>query len=810
MPGGVRVGRPNRLRHIPLSWSVEKRASNHEPKFRKFMAVGDKVLRGRERAVGNAMEQMFERMPSIGPWIEGRMNEDQYLVLAQAVAKPYVTEIAEHLQRTFNEGQLVEQDRIRAGMNEQLRRRRSPLRLTDADGNVTKATAAPQTVGGVNVGMSPTAQWAPVGVEAFNSVNAESVRYATHRSGELVTNMLTEQQRVVRELIGDSFTTQQTFRPVGDFPARTVTGLTAQQTSRALVEVLQEMSPNTSVARNLAAFRGVNARGLTHPWEVAVKRVAEREAHLLAKKGVTGAKAYGRVQAKAQSHANRLRRSRAKMISRTEIKRAQVQGQLDTMRRAVDDGLADPKTAGKKWITGAIDVCNVCSDLGMGEPIRLEQSFEGVGDGPPAHPNCRCDLEFVHTLAEGPRAVGAGDAAFPPGTEQNPIVWQFPSGFQSQPSATIRFTPPATLPPPAIPVPPKPRPPQPAPTAPEPGPPPAYETPAPAPSANKPVGPSVADDVTYNPNTGVQGFTADEVVGEVVRQMDDVMIAPAQHLPGGATEVLFGKSKKTAGWFNKHDVMGTKTGKIPRRPPRPSRGRYGYDDAGVAKYEAAVLRWQGKMIQWREEIKDIGSGARTRSRIAVNEVPDRTLVSSGTKGGHQNTFTHEIGHRYDVTHTVDDGYSYMSLRAQELAKQSLPAARRNARAAWLEADPGVLAAAGHLEEAAMLEFLQAAMASDAIAEIVAVIGAMPGNTAFIRYATGPKELWARAFNEWFTLKHGTKAAIDDMIIQASAPAKGVAAMGQDIWYGYQWRIDEFEKYIAPLIEKVLRAKGVIL
>jgi hypothetical protein len=35
-------------------------------------------------------------------------------------------------------------------------------------------------------------------------------------------------------------------------------------------------------------------------------------------------------------------------------------------------------------------------------------------------------------------------------------------------------------------------------------------------------------------------------------------------------------------------------------------------------------------------------------------------------------------------------------------------------------------------------------------------------------------------------------------------------MGQDIWYGYQWRIDEFEKYIAPLIEKVLRAKGVIL
>jgi hypothetical protein len=315
--------------------------------------------------------------------------------------------------------------------------------------------------------------------------------------------------------------------------------------------------------------------------------------------------------------------------------------------------------------------------------------------------------------------------------------------------------------------------------------------------------------VTYNPKTGVQGFTADEVVGEVVKRMDDVMVAPAKHLPGGATEVMFGKSKKTAGWFNKSDQIGSATGKIPRRPPRPSLLRYGSDAAGIAKREAAILRWQGKMIKWREEIKDIGSGARTRSRIGVNETPTESLVAPGTKGGHQNTFTHEYGHRLDVTHTVDDGYSYTSLRAVEVAKQSL-GPRGAGRAAWLEADPGVLAAAGLAEEAAMLEFLQAAMSSDAIAEIVAVVGATPGNAAFLKYATGPKEIWARAFNEWFTLKHGTKAAIDDMIIQATAPAKAVAAMGEDIWYGYQWRIDEFEKYLVPLIEKVLRAKGTIL
>jgi hypothetical protein len=480
MPGTIRVGRPTRISHIPLSWDVSKARSNHEPKFRP---VGDAILRGRERSVGQVMEEMFAAMPSPEPWITGRMTEGRYLVEAQRVAEPYVTRIAEILQVTFNEGALLGQDRIRASMNEQLRRLGSPLRLTDADGDVTKATADPQMVGGVRVGRSPKAVWAAVGVEAFDSVNTASVDYAKFRSGTLVTNMLEEQQRVIRDLIGESFTTQQTFRPVGDFPARTVTGLTAQQTSQALVEVLQEMTPDTSIARNLASFRGVNAAGLTHPWERAVYHRAESMATALGKQGVTGRAAYTKIQKDSQRYANKLRRSRARMISRTEIKRAQVHGQLSAMRQAVNDGLADPKTAGKKWVTGATDVCNVCSDLGFGKAIPLDQSFEGVGDGPPAHPNCRCDLDFAHTISEAPRAVGAGDPNYPAGTQQNPIVWQFPSGFQTQPSVTTTFKPPGFIPPPTIPVT-QPPPSVPAPSAPPRGPQPVYDEPVvPAPPA---------------------------------------------------------------------------------------------------------------------------------------------------------------------------------------------------------------------------------------------------------------------------------------------------------------------------------------
>ena len=86
MPGSVRVGSPNRLRHIPLSWSVEKRRSNHEPKFRP---VGDAILRGRERSVGQVMEEMFASMPSIDPLIAEEINAGQYLDAAMEVAEPY-------------------------------------------------------------------------------------------------------------------------------------------------------------------------------------------------------------------------------------------------------------------------------------------------------------------------------------------------------------------------------------------------------------------------------------------------------------------------------------------------------------------------------------------------------------------------------------------------------------------------------------------------------------------------------------------------------------------------------------------------
>jgi len=246
-------------------------------------------------------------------------------------------------------------------------------------------------------------------------------------------------------------------------------------------------------------------------------------ADALTKQGVTGVKAQMKVQKSAQRHADKLRRSRARMISRTEIKNAQVQGQLTSMRQAVSDGLADPATAGKQWVTGATDVCNICSDLGFGKAIPLDQSFEGGFDGPTAHPNCRCDVAFVHTLSQAPKAHGAAgpNSPYRPGTPENPIVWEFPSGFRTQPSATRLFTPPGFVPPVPPPAAPAPAKPQAAPTPAKPQAAPTPAKPQAAPPEPMPANNAVPKARDYDPDGSIDQFP-DSVSGRELARSKDV------------------------------------------------------------------------------------------------------------------------------------------------------------------------------------------------------------------------------------------------------------------------------------------------
>ena len=86
--------------------------------------------------------------------------------------------------------------------------------------------------------------------------------------------------------------------------------------------------------------------------------------------------------------------SRALTIARTEVAYAHVQGNLAGWK-------ATGQVERKRWIVGD-GCCDACQDLD-GVEVDLDGTFDyedGPVDAPPAHPNCRCDVEPVLTESE--------------------------------------------------------------------------------------------------------------------------------------------------------------------------------------------------------------------------------------------------------------------------------------------------------------------------------------------------------------------------------------------------------------------------
>lgn len=76
---------------------------------------------------------------------------------------------------------------------------------------------------------------------------------------------------------------------------------------------------------------------------------------------------------------------RAMTIARTETAYADVEGNLAGYEAS---GVVDSK----EWIAAQDEYCDLCEALN-GKVVKLHESFpDGGGDGPPLHPNCRCDV----------------------------------------------------------------------------------------------------------------------------------------------------------------------------------------------------------------------------------------------------------------------------------------------------------------------------------------------------------------------------------------------------------------------------------
>ncbi len=247
--------------------------------------------------------------------------------------------------------------------------------------------------------------------------NAPGRIYARFRSESILADLTTTVRTSIETAIADSFTVSQSFTT-----GRTVTGLTSQQTSQTIYAILNEISPTRPTGADLAARYVGHTRGLTNRYTTAVINHGNAVAYQQIQAGQSPSVAMRLADRAMERYGDKLRRSRARMIARTEIAYAQNAGIQHQNQLLMDSGVVAPESQ-KEWITGPFDVCNICVPLGGTRvPVAGDFSWPSGSGNPPAHPNCRCKTRVVPTISEPPARVGAG-------TVEDPFRYQFADGW---------------------------------------------------------------------------------------------------------------------------------------------------------------------------------------------------------------------------------------------------------------------------------------------------------------------------------------------------------------------------------------------
>ena len=388
----------------------KKRGDNHEPKFRP---VESDELDKTERRIYKATLDAIEAIPVdtyrrlIRNLMDFETVQDDLIGLLQ----PETEAIAKAIFEGYVIGARDMAFRLREAVNAELKRLRSDLRLVGAN-EISKVTIR---------GMYEPEVWTSPEIPPLSLFDQQpddmaGKVYARFRASEIISSVTDDVQANIGVIIEEAFTAQQTFAT-----GRTVTGLTPEQTAKRIYGLLQNIGPVSP--GDYAEFVAPYTNGLFPKWAKAVENSMNQYANSLKDKGVGDETALDRTKKHGERYGNKLRRSRARMIARTEIAFAQNRGMLDTLIKANSDGVLGA-TAQKQWLTGPTDVCDVCVPMG-GKKVGVRENFNwrgGSGPNPPAHPNCRCFILPVPKLSQPPNYMGTG-------TDADPFRFMFDSGF---------------------------------------------------------------------------------------------------------------------------------------------------------------------------------------------------------------------------------------------------------------------------------------------------------------------------------------------------------------------------------------------
>lgn len=186
-------------------------------------------------------------------------------------------------------------------------------------------------------------------VGAFDVTNPLVNDWIRQHSAELVTQIGEESRQAIRDLVARAY----------------ADGIPAQSLARMIRSSIGLTSRNARAVANMRARMVADGKNAD-----IIEKATER-------------------------YAARLLRRRAEMIARTELIKAETQGQLALWKQQAEAGNIDGRIAGVRWIVTPDDrLCPQCEPLDE-VVMGLGETFPGGADGPPLHPNCRCTVALV-------------------------------------------------------------------------------------------------------------------------------------------------------------------------------------------------------------------------------------------------------------------------------------------------------------------------------------------------------------------------------------------------------------------------------
>ncbi|MBT25087.1 MAG: hypothetical protein CML60_01605 [Rhodobacteraceae bacterium] len=222
---------------------------------------------------------------------------------------------------------------------------------------------------------------------------------------------------------------------------------------------------------------------------------------------------------------------------------------------------------------------------------------------------------------------------------------------------------------------------------------------------------------------------------------------------------------------------------------------YGYESA-----EEMMEEYYSYWYAQAERLEEID----VYDRGYIGEAVRYVRLRPGTKGSRINSLVHEIGHDFDYTQTIE------LVLVENKEKLQLSPNDSNAEIIFDLYKKGKITKASVGEQGlAYIEFMENVVESKAYKKLLSKeskekmlsFGMSEKQISdYLQYATSPKEVWARAFNQWTTTRHGRNApdAVFDMM------SEGVDTGD---YIGFQWDPEDFDTMVAPYLEKIFKANG---